>query len=47
MIVDLLIFLLILAVAVVLGIALHPVLFLIVILAAAWLAFRHPWSRTY
>lgn len=47
MIRDLLVFLLIVVIAVVLGIALHPVLFLLLIVAAAWIAFRRPWSRSY
>lgn len=46
MLVDLLIFALIVVVAIALGLTVHPVLFVLLIVAAAWLLFRRPWSRS-
>ncbi len=41
---DLLIFAIIVVLAIILGIAVHPVLFLLLLVAAAWIAFRRPWA---
>lgn len=45
MLFDILIALLITAVAVILGITVHPLLFLIIVLAVIWLFTRHAGSR--
>lgn len=45
MLFDILIALLITAVAVILGITVHPLLFLLIVLAVIWLFTRHAGSR--
>jgi hypothetical protein len=42
---DILLAVLIVVAAIVLGLAVHPLLFILVLIAAVWLAFRHPWSH--